>query len=79
MHPVELNLLFDGSHTKFLLAQNFPVYPVAYSFDDRPSISARNELAVTDRSQNDPVISCLVALQNIIQPTPDRSAARFLS
>ncbi len=43
------------------------------------SISALNKLAVEDCSQNDPVIRCPVALQNMIQPTPDKSAAFFLS
>jgi hypothetical protein len=45
----------------------------------RPSISARNELAVEDRSQKAPVILRPVFLQKIIQPTPERSSAFFLS
>jgi hypothetical protein len=33
VHPVESNLLFDGGHTEFLFAWDFPVYPVTYLFD----------------------------------------------
>jgi len=45
----------------------------------RPSISARYELAAGDLSQNVPVNRSPVILQNIIQPTPHKSAALFQS
>ncbi len=45
----------------------------------RPSISARNELAVEDSSQKAPVIQRPVFLQKIIQPAPEMSTAFFLS
>jgi hypothetical protein len=45
----------------------------------KPSISALNELAIVDLSQNDPMSRRPVVLQNIIQPTPNRSVAFFLS
>ena len=38
----------------------------------------QSELAVSDLSQKDPVILLPVVLQNIIQPTPKRSATLFM-
>ncbi len=43
------------------------------------TFSTQKELAVGDLSQNNPVSRSPVHLQNIIQPTPERSTAFFLS
>ncbi len=46
---------------------------------DKPNISAQKELAVNYLSQNDPVSRKPIFLQKIIQPTPERLFALFLS
>jgi hypothetical protein len=45
----------------------------------RPSISAWNDLAAEDYSHKAPVICQPVLMQKIIQPSPERSTAFFLS
>ena len=55
------------------------IWPYTCSRPHRPSISAWYELADGDLSQNVPVKRNPVLLQNMIHPTPHKSAALFLS
>jgi hypothetical protein len=55
------------------------IWPYTCSRPHRPSISAWYELADGDLSQNVPVKRNPLLLQNMIHPTPHKSAALFLS